>query len=259
MLGTEMRVVGLPPFYLGGRSARAKMGGSHCQLRAGPSYPRTGPTVGESWPSFPTLGWGTTGFRVGDPWPLPLSPSGKKSVQLVMEYVPLGSLRDYLPRHSVGLAQLLLFAQQICEVGRPVPARRTCILLWPECPIPLLARPRRSPGHNCASRAPNSLVSYAETPFTHLATPRSPVSPNLPRFCPESLVWPSPFPFCSAFPVKLPPLASHLGNPGGTARQPSWSRLLRPGPAPPPGYGLPAHPALHPPRPGCAQRAAGQQ
>ncbi|XP_076977959.1 non-receptor tyrosine-protein kinase TYK2 isoform X2 [Tamandua tetradactyla] len=40
---------------------------------------------------------------------------GEKSVQLVMEYVPLGSLRDYLPRHRVGLAQLLLFAQQICE------------------------------------------------------------------------------------------------------------------------------------------------
>ncbi|XP_055975827.1 non-receptor tyrosine-protein kinase TYK2 isoform X1 [Sorex fumeus] len=40
---------------------------------------------------------------------------GEKSVQLVMEYVPQGSLRDYLPRHSVGLAQLLLFAQQICE------------------------------------------------------------------------------------------------------------------------------------------------
>ncbi|XP_045235891.2 non-receptor tyrosine-protein kinase TYK2 isoform X2 [Macaca fascicularis] len=40
---------------------------------------------------------------------------GEKSLQLVMEYVPLGSLRDYLPRHSVGLAQLLLFAQQICE------------------------------------------------------------------------------------------------------------------------------------------------
>ncbi|XP_012889393.1 PREDICTED: non-receptor tyrosine-protein kinase TYK2 [Dipodomys ordii] len=40
---------------------------------------------------------------------------GEKSVQLVMEYVPLGSLRDYLPRHSVGLAQLLLFAQQICK------------------------------------------------------------------------------------------------------------------------------------------------
>uniref|UniRef100_A0A8C9JKL1 Tyrosine-protein kinase n=1 Tax=Panthera tigris altaica TaxID=74533 RepID=A0A8C9JKL1_PANTA len=40
---------------------------------------------------------------------------GEKSVQLVMEYVPLGSLRDYLPRHNVGLAQLLLFAQQICE------------------------------------------------------------------------------------------------------------------------------------------------
>jgi non-receptor tyrosine-protein kinase TYK2 len=43
--------------------------------------------------------------------------TGEKSVQLVMEYVPLGSLRDYLPRHSVGLVQLLLFAQQICEVG----------------------------------------------------------------------------------------------------------------------------------------------
>ncbi|XP_012909622.1 non-receptor tyrosine-protein kinase TYK2 isoform X5 [Mustela putorius furo] len=41
--------------------------------------------------------------------------AGEKSVPLVMEYVPLGSLRDYLPRHSVGLAQLLLFAQQICE------------------------------------------------------------------------------------------------------------------------------------------------
>lgn len=40
-----------------------------------------------------------------------------------MEYVPLGSLRDYLPRHSVGLAQLLLFAQQICEVCQYAPAR----------------------------------------------------------------------------------------------------------------------------------------
>lgn len=45
-----------------------------------------------------------------------------------MEYVPLGSLRDYLPRHSVGLAQLLLFAQQICEVGWlcPCSPHRTC-------------------------------------------------------------------------------------------------------------------------------------
>lgn len=47
--------------------------------------------------------------------------TGEKSVQLVMEYVPLGSLRDYLPRHDVGLGQLLLFAQQICEVGGPPP------------------------------------------------------------------------------------------------------------------------------------------
>uniref|UniRef100_A0A8C7E7M6 Tyrosine-protein kinase n=1 Tax=Naja naja TaxID=35670 RepID=A0A8C7E7M6_NAJNA len=36
-------------------------------------------------------------------------------VQLIMEYVPLGSLRDYLPKHNVSLAHILLFAQQICE------------------------------------------------------------------------------------------------------------------------------------------------
>lgn len=54
--------------------------------------------------------------------------SGEKSVQLVMEYMPLGSLRDYLPRHNVGLVQLLLFSLQICEVGRPAPTPRTCPL-----------------------------------------------------------------------------------------------------------------------------------
>uniref|UniRef100_A0A8C3U0Q1 non-specific protein-tyrosine kinase n=1 Tax=Catharus ustulatus TaxID=91951 RepID=A0A8C3U0Q1_CATUS len=36
-------------------------------------------------------------------------------LQLIMEFVPLGSLRDFLPRHPLGLPQLLLFAQQICE------------------------------------------------------------------------------------------------------------------------------------------------
>lgn len=39
-----------------------------------------------------------------------------------MEYVPLGSLRDYLPKHNVSLAHILLFAQQICEV-KPKPSR----------------------------------------------------------------------------------------------------------------------------------------
>lgn len=58
----------------------------------------------------PLPGWKPSDFWLGG-----LSHSGEKSVQLVMEYVPLGSLRDYLPRHSVGLAQLLLFALQICE------------------------------------------------------------------------------------------------------------------------------------------------
>uniref|UniRef100_A0A8C9FH71 Tyrosine-protein kinase n=1 Tax=Pavo cristatus TaxID=9049 RepID=A0A8C9FH71_PAVCR len=40
---------------------------------------------------------------------------GEQMVQLIMEYVPLGSLRDFLPRHHVGLPRILLFAQQICE------------------------------------------------------------------------------------------------------------------------------------------------
>ncbi|XP_021239110.1 non-receptor tyrosine-protein kinase TYK2, partial [Numida meleagris] len=43
------------------------------------------------------------------------SEQGEKVVQLIMEYVPLGSLRDYLPKHRLGLARILLFAQQICE------------------------------------------------------------------------------------------------------------------------------------------------
>ncbi|KAJ8389093.1 hypothetical protein AAFF_G00122990 [Aldrovandia affinis] len=36
-------------------------------------------------------------------------------VQLIMEYLPLGSLRDYLPKHHVSVAQTLLFAEQICQ------------------------------------------------------------------------------------------------------------------------------------------------
>lgn len=34
-----------------------------------------------------------------------------------MEFLPLGSLREYLPKHRVGMAQSLLFAQQICQVS----------------------------------------------------------------------------------------------------------------------------------------------
>lgn len=34
-----------------------------------------------------------------------------------MEYVPLGSLREFLPKHPLSLSHLLLFAQQICEVS----------------------------------------------------------------------------------------------------------------------------------------------
>ncbi|XP_043090006.1 non-receptor tyrosine-protein kinase TYK2 [Puntigrus tetrazona] len=39
---------------------------------------------------------------------------GGQVVQLIMEYLPLGSLREYLPKHRLGIAQCLLFAQQIC-------------------------------------------------------------------------------------------------------------------------------------------------
>ncbi|XP_041032934.1 non-receptor tyrosine-protein kinase TYK2 [Carcharodon carcharias] len=43
------------------------------------------------------------------------SEQGGQIVQLIMEYLPLGSLRDYLPKHNIGLGQLLLFAKQICQ------------------------------------------------------------------------------------------------------------------------------------------------
>lgn len=94
--------------------------------------------------------------------------TGEKSVQLVMEYVPLGSLRDYLPRHSVGLAQLLMFAQQICEVGRPRPSFQRgppLLLLVLEGSIPVRALVlgldsshclvSRSPGHTPISLTPS--------------------------------------------------------------------------------------------------------
>lgn len=54
--------------------------------------------------------------------PPPAPRPGEKIVQLIMEYVPLGSLRDYLPKHNVSLAHILLFAQQICEVKAPTSA-----------------------------------------------------------------------------------------------------------------------------------------
>lgn len=36
-------------------------------------------------------------------------------MQLIMEYLPLGSLRDYLPKRKLGVPQCLMFAQQICQ------------------------------------------------------------------------------------------------------------------------------------------------
>lgn len=43
--------------------------------------------------------------------------TGGQVVQLIMEYLPLGSLRDYLPKRKLGVPQCLLFAQQICQVS----------------------------------------------------------------------------------------------------------------------------------------------
>ncbi|XP_071776790.2 non-receptor tyrosine-protein kinase TYK2 [Centroberyx gerrardi] len=40
---------------------------------------------------------------------------GGQVVQLIMEYLPLSSLREYLPKRKLGMQQCLLFAQQICQ------------------------------------------------------------------------------------------------------------------------------------------------
>uniref|UniRef100_A0A8C8DM40 Tyrosine-protein kinase n=1 Tax=Oryzias sinensis TaxID=183150 RepID=A0A8C8DM40_9TELE len=40
---------------------------------------------------------------------------GESSVQLIMEYLPMGSLRDYLPKTKVSVCQCLMYAQQICQ------------------------------------------------------------------------------------------------------------------------------------------------
>ncbi|XP_034396411.1 non-receptor tyrosine-protein kinase TYK2 [Cyclopterus lumpus] len=40
---------------------------------------------------------------------------GGHVVQLIMEYLPLGSLREYLSKRKLGVPQCLMFAQQICQ------------------------------------------------------------------------------------------------------------------------------------------------
>uniref|UniRef100_A0A665UVI9 Tyrosine-protein kinase n=1 Tax=Echeneis naucrates TaxID=173247 RepID=A0A665UVI9_ECHNA len=40
---------------------------------------------------------------------------GGQVLQLIMEFLPLGSLRDYLPKRKLGISQCLMFAQQICQ------------------------------------------------------------------------------------------------------------------------------------------------
>lgn len=38
-------------------------------------------------------------------------------MQLIMEFLPLGSLREYLPKRKQGILQVLMLSQQICEVS----------------------------------------------------------------------------------------------------------------------------------------------
>lgn len=46
--------------------------------------------------------------------------SGRRNLRLIMEYLPYGSLRDYLIKHRerFEVAKLLLYASQICKVTR---------------------------------------------------------------------------------------------------------------------------------------------
>lgn len=46
--------------------------------------------------------------------------AGRRNLRLIMEYLPYGSLRDYLIKHRERFepAKLLLYASQICKVAR---------------------------------------------------------------------------------------------------------------------------------------------
>lgn len=203
---------------------------------------RTRPSVGGLGLSSPPGAGGTAGLWMGGPQPLPLSPLGEKAVHLVMEYMPLGSLRDYLPRHSLGLAQLLLFAQQICEVGQPTLARRTApsSSAWPECPVlllgdlppGLLSSTPVSSAHHLAT-LPTHLVCTFETPSAHLAEPRSPVPPSvlapLPRVATVALLLSAGFRLPSCLPLLQAPAGlsslapSHTGHSSSGPASPHWS------------------------------------
>lgn len=43
--------------------------------------------------------------------------TGGQGLQLIMEFLPQGSLAKYLPKHKPHKSQLLIFAQQICQVS----------------------------------------------------------------------------------------------------------------------------------------------
>lgn len=62
--------------------------------------------------------------------------AGGQAYKLIMEYVPLGSLKEYLPRHKkvTSLNTLLNYSMQICKVSSaPVAVlakQRTIVSNW---------------------------------------------------------------------------------------------------------------------------------
>uniref|UniRef100_A0A8C9FY03 Tyrosine-protein kinase n=1 Tax=Pavo cristatus TaxID=9049 RepID=A0A8C9FY03_PAVCR len=134
---------------------------------------------------------------------------GEQMVQLIMEYVPLGSLRDFLPRHHVGLPRILLFAQQICEVGvglshpkngpipiSPLPKK------WshPHLPIPkMIPTPVSHPHFPTPEMVPAPFIlcrKWNQPHFSSLQVPLCPICVSRP--------------FCAPFCVHISASVSHL-------------------------------------------------
>lgn len=48
--------------------------------------------------------------------------TGGQAIKLIMEYLPLGSLKEYLPRNKskVNLSTLISYSIQICKVTQPL-------------------------------------------------------------------------------------------------------------------------------------------
>ena len=173
--------------------------------------------------------------------PPPVFPPGEQMVQLIMEYVPLGSLRDFLPRHHVGLPRILLFAQQICEVGVSLshPKKRSY------CPPPPLKRPH--PHFSTPKTAPfpsfhpkNGPIPIfppQKWPHSHLSAPKTTPFPSFhPKNGPIPIFPPQKRPHSHLSTPKMAPFPSfHPKNgPIPIFSSPKWSQPQFPSPIFPP-------------------------